>query len=102
MVMSNYMTLAGYSPDAIYQWMFEFSLDAYEWVMVFNCYSMGSWSDEGFAMRKPYVSSSNYLVKMSNEGRGSWTEVWDELFKKFVQRNKEVLSHTVLANFIKG
>ena len=102
MVMSNYMTLAGYSPDAIYQWMFEFSLDAYEWVMVFNCYSMGSWSDEGFAMRKPYVSSSNYLVKMSNEGRGSWTEVWDELFRKFVQRNKEVLSHTVLANFIKG
>jgi deoxyribodipyrimidine photolyase-related protein len=101
MVMSNYMTLAGYSPDAIYQWMFEFSLDAYEWVMVFNCYSMGSWSDEGYAMRKPYVSSSNYLVKMSNEGRGNWTEAWDEMFRKFVQRNMEVLSHTVLANFVK-
>ena len=101
MVMSNYMTLAGYSPDAIYQWMFEFSLDAYEWVMVFNCYSMGSWSDHGYAMRKPYISSSNYLIKMSNESRGSWTDAWDNLYRTFLKKNKSILLTTVLANLVK-
>lgn len=100
MVMANYMTLAGYSPDAIYQWMYEFSLDSYEWVMVFNCYSMGSWSDQGYAMRKPYISSSNYLLKMSNEGKGDWSAEWDELYHAFIKKNKAVLKKTVLANIV--
>lgn len=66
MMISNYMTLNQLHPDAIYKWMYEFSLDSYEWVMIFNCYSMGSYSDGGFAMSKPYISSINYLEKMSN------------------------------------
>ena len=101
MVMSNFMTINEYHPDMIYKWMYEFSLDSYEWVMIFNCYSMGSWSDKGFAMRKPYVSSSNYLLRMSNVNKNSWNIEWDNTFKKFIQKNKDIISHTSLANLIK-
>lgn len=100
MVISNYMTLAGYHPNMIYKWMYEFSLDSYEWVMVFNCYSMGAWSDRGFAMRKPYISSSSYLLRMSNHKKGEWTETWDRLYRAFLEKNKQVLIHTQLAHLV--
>jgi deoxyribodipyrimidine photolyase-related protein len=100
MVMSNYMTLWGYHPDMIYKWMYEFSLDSYDWVMIFNCYSMGSWSDGGKAMRKPYISSANYLLKMSNESKGEWSDIWNEKFNRFLTKHKNILKHTQLANLL--
>jgi deoxyribodipyrimidine photolyase-related protein len=102
MVISNYMILAGYHPDMIYKWMFEFSLDSYEWVMVFNCYSMGSYSDNGHAMRKPYISSSNYIFRMSNENKGEWSDKWDALYRAFIKKQKDILKHTQLANLVKN
>ena len=100
MVVSNYMTLSGYHPDLIYKWMFEFALDSYEWVMIFNCYSMASYSDNGFAMRKPYICSSKYLLRMSNEPKGEWEDKWDALYYAFVKKQKHVLEHTPLANLV--
>lgn len=94
MVVSNYMTLSGYHPNLIYKWMFEFALDSYEWVMIFNCYSMASYSDNGFAMRKPYICSSKYLLRMSNEPKGEWEAKWDKLYYAFIKKQKNVLKHT--------
>jgi len=94
MVVSNYMTLSGYHPDLIYKWMFEFALDSYEWVMIFNCYSMASYSDKGYAMRKPYVCSSKYLLRMSNELKGEWEAKWDKLYYSFIKTQKNLLKHT--------
>lgn len=59
------MTLTHVHPDRVYAWMYEFSLDSWDWVMVFNVYSMGTWSDGGYSMRKPYISGANYLQKMA-------------------------------------
>lgn len=96
MVLSNYLTLAGAHPDAVYRWMYEFALDSDAWVMVFNVYGMGTWSDGGIGMRKPYVSSSNYLIKMGAE-RGPWTADWDAKYAAFLRHHAGVLKHTVLA-----
>jgi len=100
MVMANYMTLSNIHADRIYQWMYEFSLDSYEWVMVFNCYSMGSWSDGGLAMRKPYISSSNYILKMSDAKKGDWMILWNKKFQTFLKKNHTILEHTQLANLL--
>jgi deoxyribodipyrimidine photolyase-related protein len=100
MVISNYMTLSGYHPALIYKWMFEFALDSYEWVMIFNCFSMASYSDNGFAMRKPYISSSKYLIRMTNEPRGEWEEIWDALYRNFIKKQKQILEKTPLAHLV--
>lgn len=97
MVISNYMNLSGYHPNCLYKWMYEFSLDSYEWVMVFNCYSMGTWGDGGYAMRKPYISSASYLLKMSNEKNDSWSEKWNHLFRRFLEKNRSIIEHTPLS-----
>jgi len=78
MVMSNAMTLWRVHPDEVYRWMHEFALDAYEWVMVFNVYAMGTYGDGGRATRKPYVSSTAYLKRMSRERGGDWEREWNE------------------------
>lgn len=81
MVMANYMTLCKLHPDLVYKWMYEFSLDSWDWVMVFNCYSMGSYSDGGVATWKPYISSSAYLKRMAHEPSGNWENDWNTKYR---------------------
>jgi len=97
MVVSNYMNLCGIHPKQVYKWMYAFALDSWEWVMVFNVYGMGTWSDGGHAMRKPYISSPAYLLRMSNYPRGPWVDEWKKKYDAFLVKHREVLSHTPLA-----
>lgn len=86
MIFMNFFILCEIHPDEIYKWFMEVvSLDAYDWVMVSNIYAMG-YFDRG-AMRKPYISTSNYVLKMSNYKKdGSWEVLWNSLFYRFVAK----------------
>jgi deoxyribodipyrimidine photolyase-related protein len=88
MVVANAMVLSGIKPSEMYKWFMEFSLDSYDWVMDFNIYSMASYSDGGQFTTKPYISSSNYIVKMSNYEKGEWCKKWDGLFWSFMNKHK--------------
>ena len=48
----------------------EFSIDSYEWVMFQNVLDMVFSYQRGKTMRKPYISSSNYILKMSYYKKG--------------------------------
>jgi deoxyribodipyrimidine photolyase-related protein len=89
MVMGNFMLLCEFDPDEVYRWFMEMYIDAYDWVMVPNTYGMTQFSDGGLMMTKPYISGSNYLMKMGDWQKGPWQEVWDGLFWRFmhVHRN---------------
>jgi deoxyribodipyrimidine photolyase-related protein len=89
MVMSNYMTLRRVHPDDVYAWMYEFSLDSWDWAMVFNVYAMGTWSDGGLATRKPYVSGAPYLDRMAS-GYGATPGSWTALYHEFRRRHRGV------------
>ena len=69
-------------------WFMELFLDAYDWVMVPNVYGMGQFADGGMMSTKPYISGSNYLLKMSDFEKGEWTEVWDALYWRFINRHR--------------
>jgi len=89
MVLGNFMVLCEFDPDEVYQWFMELFIDAYDWVMVPNVYGMSQYADGGLMSTKPYISGSNYLMKMSDYPKGEWQEVWDGLFWRFmhVHRN---------------
>lgn len=92
MVIANYMTLTHIDPKAMYKWFMEFSIDSYDWVMEYNIYSMGSYSDGGKFTTKPYISSSNYLLKMSDYEKkesSEWSDLWDTAFWKFMDKHKD-------------
>jgi deoxyribodipyrimidine photolyase-related protein len=85
MIMGNYMNLYGLSPKDGFRWFMEFSCDSYEWVMSQNVLDMVFFVTGGKTMRKPYISSSNYIIKMSNYKKGEWSEEWDKMYRKFME-----------------
>lgn len=91
MVVGNYMNLCNISPKEGFKWFMEFSCDSYEWVMHQNVYDMVFFVSGGATMRRPYISSSNYIIKMSNYKAGEWSEIWDKKYKKYLKRNKKKL-----------
>ena len=111
MVVSNYMNISGISPDEAYKWLYEFALDGWDWAMRLNVYGMGSWSDGGVSLRKPYVSSSGYIEKMTpKQGKkqkeaglesGKWQDDWNKRFRSFIDDHADVIKHTELARFLK-
>ena len=89
MVLGNFMFLCEINPNEVYKWFMEFFIDSYDWVMVPNVYGMSQFADGGLMSTKPYISSSNYIMKMSNYKKGDWQEIWDALYWRFIYKNQE-------------
>ena len=84
MVLGNFMLLCEFDPNEVHQWFMEMYIDSYDWVMVPNVYGMTQFADGGLMTTKPYISGSNYIMKMSDYEKGSWQEIWDGLFWRFM------------------
>jgi deoxyribodipyrimidine photolyase-related protein len=89
MVLGNFMLLCEFDPDEVYRWFMELFIDAYDWVMVPNVYGMSQFADGGLMATKPYISGSNYLMKMSDYKKGIWQNVWDGLFWRFMHTHRD-------------
>ena len=89
MVLGNFMLLCEFDPDEVYRWFMELFIDAYDWVMVPNVYGMSQFADGGLMATKPYISGSNYLMKMSNYKKGAWQHIWDALFWRFMHVHRD-------------
>ena len=88
MIIGNFMLLCEFDPDEVYRWFMEMFIDSYDWVMVPNVYGMSQFSDAGMMSTKPYISSSNYILKMSNYKKGDWCKIWDSLFWNFMDKQR--------------
>ena len=91
MVLGNMMLLLEIDPDEVYDWFMELFIDSYDWVMVPNVYGMSQYADPRI-MTKPYISSSNYIRKMSHYSSGDWCDKWDGLYWSFIEKHKEKIS----------
>ncbi|MCS6975092.1 MAG: cryptochrome/photolyase family protein [Cyclobacteriaceae bacterium] len=89
MVLGNFMLLCEIHPDEVYRWFMELFIDAYDWVMVPNVYGMSQFADGGLMSTKPYISGSNYILKMSRYKKEPWTEIWDGLYWRFLEKHQE-------------
>ncbi len=89
MIMGNFMLLCETDPDEVYKWFMEMYIDAYDWVMVPNVYGMSQFAAGHIITTKPYISGSNYVLKMSDYPRGPWTNIWDSLYWRFIDLHKK-------------
>jgi deoxyribodipyrimidine photolyase-related protein len=89
MVLSNAMLLSELDPREVHRWFMELFVDSADWVMGPNVYGMGQFSDGGIFATKPYISGSNYILKMSDYKKGDWCDVWDGLFWRFIGNHTE-------------
>ena len=66
MIIGNFALLAQIDPDEVDQWYLGVYIDAIEWVEITNTRGMSQFADGGVVATKPYVSSANYINKMSD------------------------------------
>jgi Uncharacterized protein related to deoxyribodipyrimidine photolyase len=100
MVLANFATLWGADPKELNEWFNATYVDAYHWVTTPNVVEMGQYGDGVFAT-KPYVSSANYIDKMSDycgeceyyktKDTGDGACPFNSLYWDFLDRNEETL-----------
>ncbi|RED98932.1 cryptochrome/photolyase family protein [Marinoscillum furvescens] len=66
MITGNFALLTQVDPTAVDAWYLGIYIDAIEWVEITNTRGMSQFADGGIVGSKPYVSSANYIHKMSN------------------------------------
>lgn len=103
MVTGNFALLAGVNPDEVDDWYLGIYADAIEWVQLPNTRGMSQYADGGILGTKPYVSSANYINKMSNycgdcyysksKTYGDKSCPFNSLYWNFIDQHKEKLSN---------
>ena len=91
MYLGNYLLLCMINPNDVYEIFMEWTIDAYDWVMIPNVYSMSQYCDGGNIMTRPYFSSSNYILKMSDYKKDEWCKIWDALYYNFINTHQKIL-----------
>jgi deoxyribodipyrimidine photolyase-related protein len=87
MILGNIFLLLEIRPNEVYEFFMKNYIDAYDWVMIGNVYGMSGFSDGGSITTKPYISSSNYLLKMSDYKKSEpWCEIVDALYWRFLYK----------------
>jgi len=66
MVLGNFALLLGVDPKRFHQWHMAMYADAIDWVSLPNALGMSQHGDGGIVGTKPYISSGNYVNRMSN------------------------------------
>ena len=66
MITGNFALLTQCHPNEVDEWYLGIYIDAIEWVEITNTRGMSQFADGGIIATKPYVSSGNYINKMSN------------------------------------
>ncbi|MFW5905796.1 MAG: cryptochrome/photolyase family protein, partial [archaeon] len=100
MILSNFATTFGVAPRALNRWFHATYVDAYHWVTTPNVLGMGTFASDVLST-KPYVSTSNYVGKMSDycsechyfktKTTGDRACPFNALYWDFLGRNEERL-----------
>ena len=102
MILGNMTMLLRIHPDEVYRFFMTYHIDAYDWVMVPNVYAMSQYASGPLLTTKPYFSGSNYILKMSDYGKGTWSQHWDALFYLFLRDNQDWLSNNPRLRMLMG
>ncbi len=110
MILSNFSNLTETDPRELERWFLTAYADAYEWVELPNVLGMSTFADGGILASKPYVSSGNYINKMSDyckhchysvtKKTGEKACPFNYLYWNFVDRQRETFNDSGRVNFM--
>lgn len=89
MIAANLMTLCEIHPAEIYKWCSELFIDAYDWAVIPNTYGIGEFAETAV----PYISAASGVLSLSDYERGQWSDIWDGLYWRFIEKNSELIKH---------
>lgn len=102
MGIGNFLVLIETDTNEIYKWFQTMYIDAYDVFMIPNVYGMlcyGKLTSIDYMMTRPYIVSSNYLIKMSdykseqcvhiNSNIYKWDDILNSLYWTHISSNSE-------------
>ncbi len=102
MILSNYANLIGVEPLQVSDWFNSMYIDSHDWVVTPNVHGMGLYADGGLMSTKPYISTGNYINKMSDYcstcyfdpkvKEGPTACPFHQLYWSFIDRHRDTLS----------
>jgi len=110
MILSNFSNLTETDPRELNRWFWFAYVDAYEWVELPNVLGMSTFADGGVLASKPYVSSGNYINKMSDyckhceysvtKKTGEDACPFNYLYWNFVDKQRDTFNESGRVNFM--
>jgi len=110
MILSNFSNLTETDPRELNRWFWFAYIDAYEWVELPNVLGMSTFADGGVLASKPYVSSGNYINKMSDyckncdysvtKKTGEKACPFNYLYWNFVDKQRDTFNDSGRVNFM--
>ncbi|REL24315.1 cryptochrome/photolyase family protein [Rhodohalobacter sp. SW132] len=110
MILSNFSNLTETDPRELNRWFWFAYIDAYEWVELPNVLGMSTFADGGVLASKPYVSSGNYINKMSDYCKNCEYSVtkktgekacpFNYLYWNFVDKQRDTFNESGRVNFM--
>lgn len=94
MYLGNWFLINMMDPKEVHRIFMEWTIDAYDWVMVPNIMGMSQYADGGKMMTRMYFSSSNYINKMSDYKKRvneDWWKKWDAIYYDFIAKHHKLL-----------
>ena len=61
---------------------------------------MSQFADGGLLATKPYLSGSNYILKMSDYKKSGWCDIWDSLFWEFINSRRDFFNKNPRMNMM--
>ena len=93
MVIHNLMILSEIHPDEIYRYFSQMFIDAQEWIVVPSTYGVSASFNGKSMLKKPIISSSSLALQNGDYERGEWSDIWDGLYWRFIEKHKGILLH---------
>ena len=94
MIINNLFILYEIKFKDMYDWFMICFIDSYDWVMIPNLYmNLNSLNDNIKYMSRVYLASDNYIRKMSDFKNKEDFKVINELYWKFIKKNKKILKN---------
>jgi len=91
MYLGNFLSYCLIHPYEVYKIFMEWTIDAYDWVMIPNVMGMSQYACQNQIMNRPYMCSSNYILKMSDYKKGEWTTIWNDLYYYYIHTHQNIL-----------
>lgn len=85
------MLLCEIQPDQMYRWFSELFIDAYDWVETPNIYGMNLFASGSSDTILP-LNPSDAILEVSNYEKDVWSDIWDGLFWRFVDKHQATLT----------